>query len=145
MIHDMSPEEVIQAFNSIKRGKLTADHWKQLMADPFLGGIFPSPLAAFQETVNELRYLRFRWDGKGNEPDVHGEEIPLAARVVAVAEAFENLTGSRRHRTTLPIPAALEQLRRLAGAQYDPTVVATLCAIFQHVELESTIAHRPAV
>lgn len=140
MIHDMSPEEVIQAFNSIKRGKLTAEHWKELMADPFLGGIFPSPLAAFQETVNELRYLRCRFDGKGNDPAVEGTEIPLAARVVAVAEAFEHLTGSRAHRTTMPIPEALVQLARYAGKQYDPEVVEALCRQFETVELETRIS-----
>lgn len=140
MIHDMAPDEVIKAFNAIKRGKLTAEQWKELMAEPFLGGIFPSPLAAFQSTVNELRYLRCRWDGKGNDPEVRGEEIPLAARVVAVAEAFENLTGSRRHRTTMAIPQALSQLARYAGAQYDPAVIEALCQQFATVELETRIS-----
>jgi HD-GYP domain-containing protein (c-di-GMP phosphodiesterase class II) len=140
MIHDMAPEEVVKAFNAIKRGKLTAEHWKSMMAEPFLGGIFPSPLAAFQQAVNELRYLRCRWDGKGNDPDVRGEEIPVAARVVAVAEAFEHLTGSRQHRTTMPIPEALLQLSRYAGAQYDPAVVEALCQQFSLLELETRIS-----
>jgi HD-GYP domain-containing protein (c-di-GMP phosphodiesterase class II) len=140
MIHDMAPDEVIKAFNAIKRGKLTAVEWKSLMAEPFQGGIFPSPLAAFQATVNELRYLRCRWDGKGNDPEVQGEAIPLAARVVAVAEAFEHLTGSRPHRTTMAIPEALAQLARYAGAQYDPAVIEALCHQFATVELEARVS-----
>ena len=140
MLHDMTPEEVLKAFNSVKRGQLTAQQWKDLMAEPFLGGIFPSPLASFQEVVNELAYLRCRWDGKGNEPAVHGEELPIAARIVAVAEAFENLTGSREHRTTMAIPQALEQVRRLSGGQYDPAVVDALCQQFATLELETRIA-----
>lgn len=140
LIHDMAPEDVIKAFNAVKRGKLSAEQWKELMAEPFLGGIFPSPLAVFQSTVNELRYVRCRYDGRGNDPAVHGEEIPLTARVVAVAEAFENLTGSRRHRTTMTIPQALSQLARYAGAQYDPSVIEALCRQFATLELETRIS-----
>jgi HD-GYP domain-containing protein (c-di-GMP phosphodiesterase class II) len=139
-IHDMSPDEVIQAFNQIKRGKFTADQWKELMGEPFLGGIYPSPLAAFQQTVNELRYLRCRWDGKGNEPAVRGAEIPLAVRVVAVAEAFEHLTGARPHRTTMAIPEALQELARYSGAQYDPSVIAALADQYATVELETRVS-----
>jgi response regulator RpfG family c-di-GMP phosphodiesterase len=60
--------------------------------------------------------------------------------VVAVAEAFENLTGSRRHRTTMAIPQALSQLARYAGAQYDPAVIEALCQQFATVELETRIS-----
>jgi HD-GYP domain-containing protein (c-di-GMP phosphodiesterase class II) len=145
LIHDMSPEAVAKAFSAIKRGKLSAKEWQDLMAEPFQGGIYASPLADFQRVIAELAYLRCRWDGKGNSPAVAGEGIPLAARVVAIAEAFENLTGSRSHRTTLPIPQALGELNRFSGSLYDPRVIAALNDQFAQSELVSRVAFLPVI
>lgn len=142
LLHDMEPADISAAFSAIKRGKLTERQWRAWMDDPFVGGIYPSPLATFQRIVDELAYMRCRWDGKGNNPPASGDEIPLAARVVAVAEAFDNLTGARRHRTTLAIPVALDQIRRLAGAQYDPAVVEAICRLFAALEIETRVAQR---
>jgi HD-GYP domain-containing protein (c-di-GMP phosphodiesterase class II) len=139
LLHDMAPEDISRAFGELKRGKLTGQQWRAWMDDPFVGGIYPSPLANFQRLVNELPLLRCRWDGKGNLAPLKGEELPLPVRVVAVAEAFENLTGLRAHRTTLSIPAALDQIRRLAGAQYDPAVVQALCTMYAALEIETRV------
>ncbi|MDB5099144.1 MAG: metal dependent phosphohydrolase [Cyanobacteria bacterium RYN_339] len=140
LLHDMEPATISQAFGDMKRGKLTGQLWRTWMDDPFVGGIYPSPLANFQKLVNELPLLRCRWDGKGNLSGTQGDDLPLATRVVAVAEAFENLTGLRAHRTTLSIPGALDQIRRLAGAQYDPAVVEALCTMFAALEIETRVS-----
>jgi HD-GYP domain-containing protein (c-di-GMP phosphodiesterase class II) len=139
LLHDLEPAAVSKAFAELRRGKLTGAQWRAWMDDPFVGGIYPSPLANFQKLVNDLPLLRCRYDGKGNVPAVQGNDLPLPARVVAVAEAFENLTGLRAHRTTLSIPAALDQIRRLAGQQYDPAVVGALCTMFAALELETRV------
>lgn len=143
LVHDMGPDAVAKAFSAIRRAKETAVEWQGLMADPFVGGIFPSPLANFQRVLDDLRYLHCRWDGKGNQPAVVGQEIPLAARIVAVSEAFDHLTGGRKHRTTLPIPEAVAQLQVQSGKLYDPEVVAELARLYAKVEMAVWITPYP--
>jgi HD-GYP domain-containing protein (c-di-GMP phosphodiesterase class II) len=139
LLHDLTAEQVTAGFQAIKRGKQTGALWAENLASPFVGGIYASPLADFQQLLGELRYLHCRWDGKGNDPPARGEEIPLAARIVAVAEAFENLTGGRQHRTTLGFHDAVAQIARFAGAQYDPAAVRALAEVFRDVEIEGRV------
>ncbi len=64
-----------------------------------------------------------RWDGTGYPRALRGEEIPLFGRIAAVADTFDALTSARSYRPMLPLPAASEELRRVAGTQLDPTLV----------------------
>ena len=71
-----------------------------------------------------------RFDGHGYPEQLVGEEIPLAARIIAVADAFDAMTTDRPYRQALPLDAALAELHRCAGEQFDPRVVeafVTLC------------------
>lgn len=70
-----------------------------------------------------------RWDGLGYPRGLRGPEIPLEARVVAVADTFDTITHERPYKGPLPPTEALEELRRCRGAQYDPDVVDALDAI----------------
>ena len=69
-----------------------------------------------------------RWDGTGYPDRLAGEAIPLAARILAVADAFEALTSDRVYRERLTDSDALGELERGAGTQFDPNVVAALVA-----------------
>jgi len=66
------------------------------------------------------------WDGSGYPGGLAGDEIPLASRIVLVADAFEAITSDRPYRTAQSPEVALEELRRHAGTQFDPAVVAAL-------------------
>ena len=136
-LHDLAPEAVVRAFGAIKRGGETARRWQALMANPFVGGIYASPLADFQRVLDDLRALRCRWDGRGNQPDLRGEEIPLAARIVAVAEAFARLTDGRS------VPAALAALSSRSGGRFDPAVIDALQRRFADGERELRITRLP--
>lgn len=134
LLHDLTAEQVAAGFQAIKRGKQTGTLWAENLSTPFIGGIYASPLADFQKVLGELRYVACRWDGRGDEQLARGEEIPLAARIVAVAEAFENLTGGREQRNAQPVSAALEQVSLRGGTLYDPAVVRALVEVFQLAE-----------
>jgi putative nucleotidyltransferase with HDIG domain len=67
-----------------------------------------------------------RMDGRGYPAGLSGEETPLLARIIAVADAFDSLTTSRFHRDALTVAEALDELRKRAGTQFDPTIVAAL-------------------
>jgi HD-GYP domain-containing protein (c-di-GMP phosphodiesterase class II) len=69
------------------------------------------------------------WDGSGYPDGLVGAEAPLGARIVAVCDAFEAMTSERPYRPARTVEEALAELRRCAGTQFDPSVVATFCAI----------------
>lgn len=138
LLHDMDADAVAKGFEAIRRGNLTGAAWQESLAAPFVGGIYASPLADFQALVGELRYLYCRWDGVGNELPARGEEIPLAARIVVVAEAFEDLTGGREG--SLSIKDAVRALAAEAGTVYDPAVIRALEHLFRDTEIQGRVA-----
>jgi diguanylate cyclase (GGDEF)-like protein/PAS domain S-box-containing protein len=83
-------------------------------------------LAAFDRAIPIVRHHHERWDGCGYPDGLSGEAIPLGARVLAVADAFDAMTAGRAHRKPCRIREALGRLRRESGQQFDPAVVDAL-------------------
>jgi HD-GYP domain-containing protein (c-di-GMP phosphodiesterase class II) len=81
-----------------------------------------------------VRSTHERWDGTGYPDALAQEKIPLGSRVIAVCDAFVAMTESRPWRTALSFEAAAEELRRCAGAQFDPGLVTAFCG-FVYPEL----------
>ena len=73
-----------------------------------------------------VRSCHERWDGRGYPDGLAGEEIPLVARIVCACDAWSAMTTDRSYRAALPREAAVAELRRCAGTQFDPRVVAAL-------------------
>ena len=67
-----------------------------------------------------------RWDGTGYPDRLHGEDIPLGARIIFVADAFDAMTNDRVYRGKLSLAAALTELEDCSGTQFDPSAVAAL-------------------
>jgi HD-GYP domain-containing protein (c-di-GMP phosphodiesterase class II) len=82
-----------------------------------------------------VRSSHERWDGAGYPDGLAGEAIPLGARIVAVADAFDAMTSPRPYSTARSPDAALEELRRCAGTQFDPTVVDAFVAAWHDVRV----------
>ena len=76
-----------------------------------------APVAAMVRSSHE------RWDGRGYPDRLSGETIPLGARIVAVCDAFDAMTKDRSYRPGMTPEAALTELHRCAGSQFDPAVV----------------------
>jgi putative nucleotidyltransferase with HDIG domain len=107
-----------------KPGLLTDDEYRQISEHPALGEKMLLPLA--QESPDVLRIVRShheRLDGRGFPDGLRGEKIPIEARIVAVADAFDAMTTERPYRDSRPPDAAVEELRRVAGSQLDPEAV----------------------
>jgi putative nucleotidyltransferase with HDIG domain len=92
-------------------------------------------LAPFRFLAREAEALRAhheRYDGKGYPSGLKGEEIPLAARIIAVADAFDAMTSSRPYRSALPFEVAMGEIRRHERAQFDPSVTEAFGRISSH-------------
>ncbi len=124
-----------------KPGRLTADEFRQITEHPALGERMLSPLA--HESPDVLRIVRShheRLDGRGFPDGLRGDSIPVEARIVAVADAFDAMTTRRPYRDARPAEAALCELRRVAGTQLDPPAVeAFLCAFPEAGELPISV------
>ena len=107
-----------------KPGSLTDEEFRQITEHPVLGERMLLPLA--QESPDVLRIVRShheRLDGRGFPDGLRGENIPIEARIVAVADAFDAMTTARPYRDSRPPAAAVAELRRVAGTQLDPAAV----------------------
>ena len=77
----------------------------------------------YRAAASAARSHHERWDGSGHPDGLAGSAIPLAARIVSLAEAFDAMTHDRPWRKALPLPVALDQIRSEAGRQFDPALV----------------------
>jgi len=114
-----------------KPGSLTEDERHQICEHPALGERMLAPLA--RESPGVLRIVRShheRLDGAGFPDGLQGEAIPLEARIVAVADAFDAMTSERPYRSPRPPADALGELHEVSGSQLDPDAVAAFTAAF---------------
>ncbi|MGC4042932.1 MAG: response regulator [Armatimonas sp.] len=111
------PEQVIQ-----KPGKLTQDEMDVIKRLPEIGSMILAPMLD-SEIVKIVRGHHESWDGTGYPDRLAGEEIPLGARIIAVADAYDAMNSERPHRPPLSPPRILEILHEGAGSQWDRDVV----------------------
>ncbi len=107
----------------LKPGKLTAEELAWAQKYPEWGWMTLSQVDGFQRAALLVLHQREKIDGSGYPKGLRGEEIPLGSRIIAVADCFDALTNDRPYRDALSREAALEELMRCAGTQFDPEVV----------------------
>jgi HD-GYP domain-containing protein (c-di-GMP phosphodiesterase class II) len=123
-LHDLGKIGVREAVLN-KPGPLTDDEYAHIMTHPAIGWRLLTPLLGeAPHALNVVRSHHERWAGSGIPDGLAGEAIPLEARIAAVADSFDAMTSHRPYRQGLTLEAALAELRRTAGTQFDPVVVA---------------------
>ncbi len=123
------PEHILN-----KRGALSGDEWALIREHPLTGQRLLRQLGGSNEVANAIASHHEHFDGTGYPAGLAAEQIPLAARVVAVACAYNAMLVERPFRPPLSEHQALEELRRCAGTQFDPEVVAALEALLGNAE-----------
>jgi two-component system, cell cycle response regulator len=121
-LHDVGKVAVPDAILAKPEG-LTDEEWAFMRRHPVLGERILNGAAAMRPVARIVRSTHERWDGSGYPDALAGERIPLGARIVAVCAAFAAMTSERPYRSRLDLGVAVDELRRAAGTQFDPTVV----------------------
>jgi HD-GYP domain-containing protein (c-di-GMP phosphodiesterase class II) len=142
-IHDIGKIAVPDAV-LLKPGKLTEGEFEQMKHHTLRGEHIASRSPALREIAAIVRSHHERWDGRGYPDGRPGDQIPLAARIIAVADTFDALTSPRVYRGPKPLDEALAELARVSGAQLDPMCVEAFLAWFERKGIQRFLLQRAA-
>ena len=123
-LHDVGKVAVSQATLS-KPGRLSDAQVDEIRLHPGVGSTMLLHAGLGEEAL-WVRHHHERLDGAGYPDGLEADEIPLEARIIFVADAFEAMTSDRPYRPGMEIPEALDELRRCAGTQFEPRIVDAL-------------------
>jgi diguanylate cyclase (GGDEF)-like protein len=133
-LHDVGKVAIPDAILT-KPGPLDEDEWAFIRRHTLIGERIVAAAPALGRVARLVRSSHERWDGAGYPDGLAAEEIPLGARIVAVADAFDAMTSRRPYSLPRAPEVALEELRRCAGTQFDPDVVDAFAAAWLDVRL----------
>ena len=122
LLHDIGKIAVDPAIQN-KPGKLTPDEYRHVMTHVRAGADIVRPIAN-AKIVEIIEHHHDRYDGSGLHQVVAGDDIPLGARILAVADAFDAMMSDRPYRSAMSITDIVEEIKRCAGTQFDPVIVA---------------------
>ena len=129
-LHDIGkigvPESIL-----LKPGALTVEEMSQMRHHPLIGADILKPVSFPWAITPIVRHHHEHWDGSGYPAGLRGEEIPVLARILCVADSFEAMTADRPYREGRSYDDALEELKRCSGTQFDPAIVAVLTEIVE--------------
>jgi putative nucleotidyltransferase with HDIG domain len=113
-----------------KPGPLTLDELAEIRTHPRAGAELVQPLRPAQHVLPYVLFHHERWDGSGYPAGLRGASIPLEARLLAVADAFDAMTSPRPYRRALTPERALAEIDACAGTQFDPALAALFVEIW---------------
>jgi response regulator RpfG family c-di-GMP phosphodiesterase len=119
-----------------KPGRLTEEEFALVRKHPETGAHILQPLIDDPMVIGVVRWHHERWDGRGYPDALAGTDIPLPARVLAVADTVDAMTSHRAYRRGLDWDVVVEEILRCAGAQFDPHVVDAFTRVLPRLELQ---------
>lgn len=141
LLHDIGkiaiPDSILK-----KPGPLTAEEWEKIKLHPALGYGLIKEMKLLKEVGNIILYHHEKYDGSGYPRGLSKEDIPLEARIFALADALDAITSHRPYRPEKDFLTARQEIIRHAGTQFDPLVVEAFCALeierWERIRLETT-------
>jgi putative nucleotidyltransferase with HDIG domain len=142
LLHDVGkigvPESVLH-----KPGRLTAEEFDQMKKHPTIGARILQDVKQIQDIIPGVMHHHERYDGKGYPAGLAGQNIPLMGRIICLADCFDAMTSTRTYRKALPLEAALADIRRCSGTQFDPSLTESFLRI-EMDQLREVLRHMEA-
>jgi len=131
-----------------KPSNLTPEEREAIKSHPVIGAQILMPVSTFSKHVAGIKHHHEMYDGSGYPDRLKGKDIPLHARIVCLADAFDAMTSTRPYRVGLPMEFAIQEMRKLAGIQFCPECVEAFVRVLKTVGVageEGADAAPPAV
>ncbi len=129
LLHDVGkvavPEEILD-----KPAPLTSAEWRTVVQHPRIGQVILEHAAALKDAVPIILHHHERFAGHGYPYGLRATEIPLGARIVAIADAYDAMTHDRPYKRAMSHDAAIVELKQHAGTQFDPELVTLFCDLY---------------
>ena len=129
LLHDVGkiavPEEILE-----KPSALTSAEWRTVVQHPRIGQVILEQAAALKDAVPIILHHHERYAGHGYPFGLRANEIPLGARIVAIADAYDAMTNDRPYKRAISHDQAIAELRRHSGTQFDPELVEMFCDLY---------------
>ncbi len=130
LLHDIGkiaiPDVILK-----KTGHLSAQEWAIIRQHPDLGAQILETSPVLRELASAVRHHHERWDGAGYPDGLSGQHIPLGARIIAIAEAYNAMLTACSYQAGRSPDAAVQELQRCAGSQFDPAIVAVAIPVLR--------------
>jgi len=141
LLHDLGKLAIPEAILT-KPGELNDPEWRIVSEHPKIGQVILEQAGALRDAATIVLHHHEWYDGRGYPHGLAGEEIPVGARIVAIADAYEAMVAGRPYRDAITHEAAIQELRRHGGMQFDPQLVEAFADLFAE-RMPFAIEHAP--
>ena len=130
LLHDIGkigiPESILN-----KEGPLTDEEKKKMHEHPIVGSVILQPIKELEAAILGVKYHHEKYDGSGYPEGLRGDQIPLIASIISVADTFDAMTTDRPYRKGLSKDEAIAEVKQVSGKQFDRKIADTLIELYQ--------------
>ncbi|MFQ5454757.1 MAG: HD domain-containing phosphohydrolase [Nitrospirota bacterium] len=138
LLHDIGkigvPEKIL-----FKKGKLTKEEWNEIKKHPFYSSKILEGVKQFEKIAIWVKHEHERYDGLGYPDKIKENEIPMASRIISIADAYDAMTSDRSYRKRMSSDKAIYLLEKSSGTQFDPDIYKVFYTVHRQGKIEQVV------